>query len=153
MRYRRCSPDRRRCQRHGTGVATLHQRPEGYLHMTHAYTERAARRAETLRHSARRSNMQPTTEMKGTIAEVLAERKLQLSPGRIFADVCVTNGLAARVEYDVTITDLLTSSRRKPRYPARNMLKVVDLSKAPQRYYWHESPPRPGDPEVNQAEL
>ena len=35
------------------------------------------------------------------------------------------------VEYDVTITDSLTSSRRKPRYPARNMLKVTDLSKEP----------------------
>ena len=97
--------------------------------------------------------MQPTTDIKGTIAEVLAERKLQMSPGRIFAEECAKSGLTACVEYDVTITDSLTSSRRKPRYPARNMLKVVDLSKTPQRYYWHESPPRPGDPEVNQADL
>lgn len=97
--------------------------------------------------------MQPTTEIKGTIAEVVADRKHHLSPGRIFAEACAVNGLAACVEYDVTITDSLTSSRRKPRYPARNMLKVVDLSRAPQRYYWHESAPRPNDPEVNQADL
>lgn len=97
--------------------------------------------------------MQPTTEIKGTIAEVVADRKLLMSPGRIFAEACAAHGLAACVEYDVTITDSLTNSRRKPRYPTRNMLKVVDLSKAPQRYYWHESPPRPGDPEVNQAGL
>lgn len=97
--------------------------------------------------------MQPTAEIKGTIAEVVAERKLQMSPGRVFAEACAADGLAACVEYDVTITDSLTSSRRKPRYPARNMLKVVDLSKDPQRYYWHESAPRPSDPEVNQADL
>jgi hypothetical protein len=33
------------------------------------------------------------------------------------------------------------------------MLKVVDLSREPRRYYWHESPPRPGDPKVNDAEM
>jgi hypothetical protein len=97
--------------------------------------------------------MQPTTQIKGTIADVVAERKRQMSPGRIFAEACATDGLAACVEYDVTITDSLTSSRRKPRYPTRNMLKVVDLSKTPQRYYWHESPPSPGDPKVNQGDL
>lgn len=97
--------------------------------------------------------MQPATQIKGTIAEVVAERKLHMSPGRIFAEACAADGLSASVEYDVTITDSLTSSRRKPRYPTRNMLRVVDLSKTPQRYYWHESAPRPGDPEVNQGAL
>lgn len=97
--------------------------------------------------------MQPATQIKGTIAEVVAERKLHMSPGRIFAEACAADGLSASVEYDVTITDSLTSSRRKPRYPTRNMLRVVDLSKTPQRYYWHESAPRPGDPEVNQGDL
>lgn len=97
--------------------------------------------------------MQPTTEITGTIADVVAARKLHMSPGRIFAEACAADGLATCVEYDVTITDSLTSSRRKPRYPTRNMLKVVDLSKTPQRYYWHESAPKPDDPKVNQGDL
>ncbi|MFF5205593.1 family 3 encapsulin nanocompartment shell protein [Streptosporangium sp. NPDC000396] len=87
------------------------------------------------------------------MAEVVAERKKELSPGRMFVEACAAKGLEASVEYDVTITDSLTSSRRKPRYPARNMLKVVDLSKDPRQYYWHESPPRPGDPKVHEADL
>jgi hypothetical protein len=87
------------------------------------------------------------------MAEVVAERKKEMSPGRMFVEACAARGLDASVEYDVTITDSLTSSRRKPRYPARNMLKVVDLSRDPRRYYWHEGPPEPGDPEVNEAGL
>jgi hypothetical protein len=87
------------------------------------------------------------------MAHVVAERKKQLSPGRIFVEAVAANGLEASVEYDVTITDSLTSSRRKPRYPARNMLKVVDLSREPRQCYWHESPPRPGDPRVDGAEM
>ncbi len=63
------------------------------------------------------------------------------------------SGLDARVDYDVTITDSLTSSRRKPRHPARNMLKVVDLSREPWRLYWHESPPGPDDPEISGAAI
>ncbi|OUC98778.1 family 3 encapsulin nanocompartment shell protein [Streptosporangium minutum] len=97
--------------------------------------------------------MQRTDGMKQTMAEVVAQRKTEMSPGRMFVEACAAKGLEASVEYDVTITDSLTSSRRKPRYPARNMLKVVDLSRDPRRYYWHESPPRPGDPEVNDAGL
>jgi hypothetical protein len=89
--------------------------------------------------------------MKQTMAEVVAERKTQLSPGRMFIEACAADGLEACVQYDVTITDSLTSSRRKPRYPARNMLKVVDLSRNPQEFYWHESPARPGDPTVHLA--
>jgi hypothetical protein len=97
--------------------------------------------------------MAQVTEIKGTMAEVVAARKQQMSPGRIFAEACAADGRQASVEFDVTITDSLTSSRRKPRYPARNMLKVVDLSRDPRRFYWHESPPRPDDPKINFAEL
>jgi len=97
--------------------------------------------------------MQRTEGMKQTIAEVVAEQKKRLSPGRIFAGAYAGKGLDACVEYDETITDSLPSLRRKPRFPARNMLKIVDLSKDPRRYYWHEDPPRPGDPKVSGAEL
>lgn len=96
--------------------------------------------------------MQRTAGVKGTMAEVVAQRKREMSPGRMFVEACAAEGLDAAVEYDVTITDSLTSSRRKPRYPARNMLTVVDLSRDPRRYYWHESPPQPGDSKVNEAE-
>jgi hypothetical protein len=91
--------------------------------------------------------------MKRTIAEVVADRKSELSPGRMFVEACAAHGVDAAVEYDVTITDSLTSSRRKPRYPARNMFKVIDLSRNPRQYYWHESPPRPGDPPVPGSEV
>lgn len=97
--------------------------------------------------------MQRVEGMKRTMAEVVAERKKEMSPGRMFVEACAAGGLQASVEYNVTITDSLTSSRRKPRYPARNMLKVVDLSRDPRRYYWHESPPEPGDPVVTEADL
>lgn len=96
----------------------------------------------------------PQTEgMKQTMADVVAERKRETSPGRTFVEACTADGLDASVEYDVTITDSLLSSRRKPRYPARNMFKVVDLSRDPRQYYWHESPPQPGDPKVDGADL
>jgi len=93
------------------------------------------------------------TAVKPTMADVVAERKKQPSPGRIFVEAVAAQGLEASVEYDVTITDSLTSSRRKPRYPARNMLKVVDLSRQPRQFYWHESPPRPGDARIDGAEM
>jgi hypothetical protein len=89
--------------------------------------------------------------MKETMAEVVVEQKAQLSPGGMFAAAYAADGVAAHVEYDVTITDSLTSSRRKRRYPARNMMKIVDLSTNPQRFYWHESPMRPGDPDVTEG--
>ncbi|HEX2416536.1 MAG TPA: family 3 encapsulin nanocompartment shell protein [Micromonosporaceae bacterium] len=76
------------------------------------------------------------------------ERTTQMSPGRRFVEAFAAEGLAAEVRYDVTITDSLTSSRRKPRHPVRNMLKVVDLSRRPRRFYWHEGPPRSDDPRV-----
>lgn len=96
--------------------------------------------------------MTQTETVKATIAEVVAQRKKESSPGRMFVDACLADGQQAAVEYDVTITDSLTSSRRKPRYPSRNMLKVIDLSRDPRKYYWHESPPRSGDPEIEDAE-
>jgi len=97
--------------------------------------------------------MPQATEVKRTMADVVAVRKQEMSPGRIFAEACRADGLDASVEFDVTITDSLTSSRRKPRYPSRNMFKVIDLSRDPRRYYWHESPPRPDDPAVTHADL
>lgn len=97
--------------------------------------------------------MQRTEGMKRTMAEVVADRNKEVLPGRLFAEVCAAKGLDACVEYDVTITDSLTSSRRKPRYPARNMLKVVDLSRDPRQYYWYETPAEPGDPAVSNAVL
>lgn len=91
--------------------------------------------------------------VKQTMADVVSERKKQQSPGRIFVEAMATQGLEASVEFDVTITDSLTSSRRKPRYPARNMLKVVDLSREPRQFYWHESPPRTDDARVDGAQM
>ncbi|HXP20202.1 MAG TPA: family 3 encapsulin nanocompartment shell protein [Streptosporangiaceae bacterium] len=96
--------------------------------------------------------MQQTEGVKRTMAEVVAQRSQEMSPGRMFVEACAADGLQACVEYDVTITDSLTSSRRKPRYPARNMLKVVDLSRDPRQFYWQESPPLPGDPKVSGAD-
>jgi hypothetical protein len=101
----------------------------------------------------RREAMQQTQDLKQTMAEVVADRKNQVLPGRLFAQACAARGFEAAVEYDVTITDSLTSSRRKPRNPARTMFKVVDLARDPRQYYWHESPPQPGDPAVEGAEV
>jgi hypothetical protein len=92
------------------------------------------------------------TVVKETMPEVVAERR-RPSPGRVFAEAVATDGLEASVEFDVTITGSLSSVRRKPRYPARNLLTVVDLSREPRRYYWHESRPRPGEPEVAGAAM
>lgn len=97
--------------------------------------------------------MRRTDGVTTTMAEVVAKRKQEMSPGRRFVEAFAEKGFDASVEFDVTITDSLTSSRRKPRYPARNMLKVIDLSRDPRRFYWHESAPEPGDPAVNDAEL
>jgi hypothetical protein len=92
-------------------------------------------------------------QIKPTMAQVVAARKNEKLPGRMFVEACAAHGLDASVEYDVTITDSLTSSRRKPRHPARNMLKVVDLSRDPRQFYWSESPARPSDPEVTESDL
>ncbi len=97
--------------------------------------------------------MQQAVGVKATMAEVVAGRKTESLPGRMFVEACVADGSQACVEYDVTITDSLTSSRRKPRYPARNMLKVVDLSRDPRKFYWHETRAQPGDAVVNDVDL
>jgi len=97
--------------------------------------------------------MQDAGELKATMADVVAGRKSETLPARVFLQALQADGLAASVNYDVTITDSLTSSRRKPRHPARNMLKVVDLSKDPRRYYWHEIPAEPGDPAIAGADV
>jgi len=97
--------------------------------------------------------MQQADGVKATMADVVAGRKKELLPGKMFVAACAADGVNACVEYDVTITDSLTSSRRKPRYPARNMLKVVDLSRDPRTYYWHETRPRPGENAVAGADL
>lgn len=89
--------------------------------------------------------------MQTTMTEVMAEPRL--SPGRTFVNAVAAQGLQASVEFDMMITGALTSLRRKPRFPARNLLKVVDLSREPRRYYWHESPPMPGDAAVTGAEV
>lgn len=83
--------------------------------------------------------MLPTQATAKTMAEVVAERKKQMSPGKTFIEAIKADGRDASVEFPVTITDSLTSSRRKPRYPSRNMLKVVDLSRDPRQWYWHEA--------------
>lgn len=97
--------------------------------------------------------MKQADGVKATMAEVVAGRKKELLPGKMFVAACAADGLSACVEYDVTITDSLTSSRRKPRYPARNMLKVVDLSRDPRKYYWRETRPGPGEGAVVGANL
>jgi hypothetical protein len=97
--------------------------------------------------------MQTTQSASRTMAQVVADRKRELLPGQVFAEECAAKGLEACVEYDVTITDSLTSSRRKPRYPARNMLKVVDLSRDPRQFYWHESPAAAGGPLVMHSDV
>lgn len=89
-----------------------------------------------------------TTEVKRTLAEVVADRKKQMSPGARFVEAYQKDGLDAAVDFDVTITDSLTSTRRKPRYPTRNMFKIVNLSAEGRRFYYHESTARPEDPEV-----
>lgn len=97
--------------------------------------------------------MPQATEIKKTMADVVAGRRQEMSPGRVFAEAVAAEGLTARVEFDVTITDSLTSSRRKPRYPSRNMLKVTDLSRDPRRFYWHETPAHPDDPKVTYSDV
>jgi hypothetical protein len=83
----------------------------------------------------------------------VAEQNAVFSPGRMFVEAWAAERFDARVDLDVTITGSLPSLRRKPRYPARNLFKIIDLSKNPQRYYWHESAPAPDDPKVDGAEL
>ena len=101
----------------------------------------------------REDAVQQADRMRQTMAQIVDGRKAELSPGQRFVAACQADGPAACVEYDVTITGTLTSSRRKPRHPARNMLKVVDLSRDPRQFYWHESAAQPGDPGVTEGDL
>ena len=88
-----------------------------------------------------------------TITHTAGRHEGATSPGRRFVEACAKDGENARVEYDVTITDSLLSSRRKPRTPARNVFSIVDLSRQKAEYYWHESPPETGDKAVIGAEF
>jgi hypothetical protein len=89
-----------------------------------------------------------TITVKRTLADVVADRKKEMSPGRHVFQAYQKDGLDASVEFDVAITDSLPSSRRKPRFPVRNMLKIVNLSEDPRQLYWHETTRRPEDPEL-----
>jgi hypothetical protein len=88
------------------------------------------------------------SEVKRTLAEVVAERKTQMSPGGRFVEAYQKDGRDAAVDFDVTITDSVSSHRRKPRYPTRNMFKIVNLSAEDRRFYYHETTAQPDDPEV-----
>jgi hypothetical protein len=96
---------------------------------------------------------QQADRMRQTMAQIVEGRKEELHPGRMFAEACAVHGLETSVDYDVSIPGTLTSSRRKPRHPARNMLKVVDLARDPRQFYWHETAAGPGDPDVIDADL
>lgn len=91
--------------------------------------------------------------MKPTIADVVASRTLEQSPGQVFTGAFAEDGFTTCVEYPVTVTDSLVSSRRKPRYPARNMFKITDLSREPRRCYWYETPRLPDDPQAPGGDL
>lgn len=91
------------------------------------------------------------TAVNATMADAVAERKQQTA-GQTFVEAVAERGLDASVEYDFTITGSLASSRRIPRYPARNLFKVIDLSRQPRQFYWHESAPRPGDDRIDGVE-
>lgn len=73
--------------------------------------------------------MQQPEGVRSTLAEVVAEQKRFVSPGRVLLDAIAEQGLAANVEFDLTITGALPSLRRKPRYPARNLFTILDLSR------------------------
>jgi hypothetical protein len=91
--------------------------------------------------------------MRSTVARP-AEAGERKSPGRILAEAVAADGLEASVELEESITGALKSFRRKPRYPARNLFKVVDLfqQERRRRYYWHESAPPADGPPVDGAE-
>ena len=97
--------------------------------------------------------MQRTEGIQRTMADVIAERKTQKLPGAGLHRGLRCARARRSAEFDVDITDSLTSSRRKPRYPSRNTLKVVDLSRDPRQYDRHEGPALPDDPKVNFADV
>jgi hypothetical protein len=86
--------------------------------------------------------------MAGVITEAA-----HASAGRLFVEAYQRDGQDARVELDYTVTASLGSTRRKPRRPARYLLKqVVYLSEQPRQAYWHESAAQPEDPAVLHGE-
>jgi hypothetical protein len=92
--------------------------------------------------------MHGTDSMAGVITEAA-----HASAGRLFVEAYQRDGQDARVELDYTVTASLGSTRRKPRRPARYLLKqVVYLSEQPRRAYWHESAAQPEDPAVLHGE-
>lgn len=97
--------------------------------------------------------MELATDMSATMADIVARRNREWSPGRVFSAAFAADGFSTRVDYQVTITDSLVSSRRKPRYPARNMFKITDLSREPRRGYWYETEALPQDPALTGGDL
>jgi hypothetical protein len=85
--------------------------------------------------------MQQPEGVRSTLAEVVAEQKRLVSPGRILLDAIAEQGLEASVEFDLTITGALPSLRRKPRYPARNLFTIVEASGDPRQRYRQADPP------------
>lgn len=83
------------------------------------------------------------------LTEPIAEAAQRPSPGRLFFEAYQRDGLDARVEFDYTITNSVSSFRRKPRRPTRYLFKnVVYLSEQQAQTYWHESTAEPDEPAV-----
>ena len=73
------------------------------------------------------------------LTEPITEAPPRPSPGRQFFEAYQQDGLDARVEFDYTITESVSSFRRKPRRPTRYLFKnLVNLSEQPRQTYWHE---------------
>jgi hypothetical protein len=64
-----------------------------------------------------------------------------VSPGRAFAEACMTNGTNAVVNFSTTITDAFPGFKRRPRIAVRGMFKVAKAEKDPVPY-WYETHPR-----------
>jgi hypothetical protein len=84
-----------------------------------------------------------------SIAGVSTESAQQVSAGRQFVEAYQRDRQDAHVELDYTVTATLGSTRRKPRRPARYLLRnVVYLNQQPRQAYWHETAAQPDDPAV-----
>src|SRR5690348_7535241 len=83
------------------------------------------------------------------LTETLPGAPQRPSPGRLFFQAYQRDGLDARVDIDYTITESVSSTRRKPRRPTRYLFRnLVDLSAQPRRAYWHETTATPDEPAV-----
>lgn len=69
------------------------------------------------------------------------DQKTKLSPGRLFAEACAQHGSKTSLEFDYTITDTIMQTRRRTRWPVRNLFKIINISKNPIKYYWYETRP------------